>query len=191
MSYGKATPWSVRGYPTRTRRARSAARICSASSYAAAHSAAGTASPCGAGFIDDHSRLVPYAEFFFDEALPRMERVLKVGILRRGLPRAIYVDNGQVYSATQFAAACATLGVHRIQASPYAPEGKGKQERFFETLRLQFLPEVETSDLTTLSALNESLWAWLECLYHSSSAACSARLHADACGRGQARPQRN
>jgi transposase InsO family protein len=117
-------------------------------------------------FIDDHSRLVPYAEFFFDEALPRMERVLKVAILRRGLPRAIYVDNGQVYSATQFAAACATLAVHRIQATPYAPEGKGKQERFFETLRAQFLPEVETSDLTTLSALNESLWAWLECLYH-------------------------
>jgi len=109
---------------------------------------------------------VPYAEFFFDEALPRMERVLKVGILRRGLPKAIYVDNGQVYSATQFAAACATLAIHRIQATPYAPEGKGKQERFFETLRLQFLPEVETSDLTTLSALNESLWAWLECLYH-------------------------
>jgi putative transposase len=117
-------------------------------------------------FIDDHSRLVPYAEFFFEEALPRMERVLKVGILRRGLPRAIYVDNGQVYSATQFAAACATLGVQRIQATPYAPEGRGKQERFFETLRLQFLPEVETSDITTLSALNESLWAWLECLYH-------------------------
>jgi putative transposase len=117
-------------------------------------------------FIDDHSRLVPYAEFFFDEALPRMERVLKVGILRRGLPRAIYVDNGQVYSATQFAAACATLGVQRIQATPYAPEGRGKQERFFETLRLQFLPEVETSDITTLSALNESLWAWLECIYH-------------------------
>ena len=117
-------------------------------------------------FLDDHSRLVPYAEFFFEEALPRMERVLKVGILRRGLPRAIYVDNGQVYAATQFAAACATLGIHRIQASPYAPQGKGKQERFFETLRQQFLPEVETSDITTLSTLNESLWAWLECLYH-------------------------
>ena len=117
-------------------------------------------------FLDDHSRLVPYAEFFFEEALPRMERVLKVGILRRGLPKAIYVDNGQVYSAIQFAAACATLGVQRIQATPYAPEGRGKQERFFETLRAQFLPEVESSDITTLSALNESLWAWLECLYH-------------------------
>jgi len=49
-------------------------------------------------FLDDHSRLVPYAEFFFDEALPRMERVLKVGILRRGVPLAIYVDNGYVES---------------------------------------------------------------------------------------------
>jgi putative transposase len=61
-------------------------------------------------FLDDHSRLVPHAEFFWDEALPRLERVLKVAILRRGLPKAIYVDNGQVYSANQFAAACAALG---------------------------------------------------------------------------------
>lgn len=45
-------------------------------------------------FIDDHSRLVPHAEFFLEEALPRMERVLKVGILKRGIPEAIYVDNG-------------------------------------------------------------------------------------------------
>ena len=45
-------------------------------------------------FLDDHSRLVPYAEFFWDEALPRMERVLRIGILRRGVPQAIYVDNG-------------------------------------------------------------------------------------------------
>ena len=117
-------------------------------------------------FIDDHSRLVPYAEFFFDEALPRLERVLKVALLRRGVPLAVYVDNGQVYSSTQFNAACATLGIQRIQTAPYAPEAKGKQERFFETLRAQFLPEVEASNLTTLTDLNESLWAWLECVYH-------------------------
>lgn len=84
-------------------------------------------------FLDDHSRLVPHAEFFWDEALPRLERVLKVAVLRRGVPQAIYVDNGQVYSANQFAAACATLGIQRIQTAPYSPESKGKQERFFET----------------------------------------------------------
>jgi putative transposase len=86
--------------------------------------------------------------------------------LRRGVPHAVYVDNGQVYSSTQFNAACATLGIQRIQAAPYSPEGKGKQERFFETLRLRFLPEVEVSNLTTLTDLNQSLWAWLECVYH-------------------------
>jgi putative transposase len=117
-------------------------------------------------FLDDHSRLVPYAEFFFDEALPRMERVLKVGILRRGVPAALYVDNGLVYVSNQFGVACAALGIRRIHATPYRPEGKGKQERFFETTRLQFMPEVETSEITSLSELNESFWAWLELVYH-------------------------
>jgi putative transposase len=71
-----------------------------------------------------------------------------------------------VYSSTQFNAACATLGIERIQTAPYSPQAKGKQERWFETLRLQFLPEVEASNITALTDLNESLWAWLECVYH-------------------------
>ena len=71
-----------------------------------------------------------------------------------------------VYSSTQFAAACATLGIQRIQASPYSPQAKGKQERFFATLRAQFLPEVDASDIATLTDLNESLLAWIECVYH-------------------------
>jgi transposase InsO family protein len=119
-------------------------------------------------FLDDHSRLVPYAEFFWDEALPRMERVLKVGMLRRGVPKAIYVDNGKVYAANQFAAACATLNIQRIHSKPYCPEGRGKQERFFETVRLQFMPEVAVSSIATLDDLNQSFWAWLELIYHKA-----------------------
>jgi len=117
-------------------------------------------------FLDDHSRLVPHAEFFWDEALPRLERVLKVAILKRGLPKALYVDNGQVYNAIQFSVACASLGIECIHTAPFSPESKGKQERWFETVRLQFMPEVEASAITTLSELNESFWAWLELVYH-------------------------
>ena len=117
-------------------------------------------------FLDDHSRLIPHAEFFWDEALPRLERVLKLAILKRGLPKALYVDNGQVYNATQFSVACASLGIECIHTAPYSPEAKGKQERFFETVRLQFMPEVETSAIATLADLNESFWAWLELIYH-------------------------
>jgi transposase InsO family protein len=119
-------------------------------------------------FLDDYSRLATYAEFFFDEALPRMERVLKVAMLRRGVPKAIYVDNAKVYAANQFAAACASLGIQRIHSQPYCPEGRGKQERFFETVRLQFMPEVAVSSVATLDELNQSFWAWLELIYHQA-----------------------
>jgi hypothetical protein len=119
-------------------------------------------------FLDDYARLVPYAEFFWDEALPRMERVLKVAMLRRGVPKAIYVDNGKVYAANQFAAAYASLGIQRIHSQPYCPEGRGKQERFFETVRLQFMPEVAVSSIATLDELNQSFWTWLELIYHQA-----------------------
>ena len=122
--------------------------------------------------IDDYSRFVPYAEFFFDEQLPRLERVLKVAILRRGLPKAIYVDNGQVFHAVQFGAACASLNIKKLHSQPYQPEGRGKIERFFGTVREQFLPEVEASGIQQLDDLNTSLWAWLDQVYH-------ARVHTE------------
>ncbi len=123
-------------------------------------------------FIDDHSRLVPYGEFFFDEALPRLERVLKVAILRRGVPNAIYVDNGQIFNATQLRAACASLRIELIFASPYYPQGKGKIEQFWHLVQESFYPEVAASHLTDLDLLNQSFWAWLERIYH-------ARVHGE------------
>ena len=58
------------------------------------------------------------------------------------------------------------MGVQRILATAYYPEGKGKIERFFGFVRAAFLPELETSDVTTLHQLNQSLLAWLEVVYH-------------------------
>jgi putative transposase len=117
-------------------------------------------------FIDDYSRLVPYGEFFYEESLPRLERVLKVAILRRGIPGSIYVDNGKVYVSTQLAAVCATLGIRQIHSTPYTPNTRGKIERFFGTLRGQFLPEVEAAKVVTLDELNSSFQAWVEMVYH-------------------------
>ncbi len=119
-------------------------------------------------FIDDYSRLIPYGEFFFEESLPRLERVLKVAILRRGLPERIYVDNGKVYVSTQLAAACATLGIRQIHSTPYTPNTRGKIERFFGTVRSQFLSEVESARLATLEDLNASFQAWVDLIYHQA-----------------------
>jgi transposase InsO family protein len=119
-------------------------------------------------FIDDHSRLIPYGEFFFEESLPRLERVLKLAILRRGIPARLYVDNGKVYVSTQLAAACASLGIRPIHAAPYSPTSKGKIERFFGTVRSHFLPEADNAKLATLDDLNASFHAWVELVYHQS-----------------------
>jgi len=117
-------------------------------------------------FIDDHSRLVPHAQFYYNEQLPRMEDCLKRAMLRRGCPLAIYVDLAKVYVSDQLNAICATLGIERILGTPYYPEGRGKIERFFQFLQSDFLPELPKASVTTLRQLNESLMAWLEVVYH-------------------------
>lgn len=117
-------------------------------------------------FIDDHTRLVPHAQFYWNEQLPRLEDCFKRAVRRYGAPLAVYVDRGAVYKSKQFDTACATMGVQRILATAYYPEGKGKIERFFGFVRSDFLPELETSDVSTLHQLNQSLLAWLEVVYH-------------------------
>ena len=44
--------------------------------------------------------------------------------------------------------------------------GKGKQERFFRTVRSQLLPTLSDADTASLAALNRRLWAWVETEYH-------------------------
>jgi putative transposase len=118
-------------------------------------------------FIDDHTRLVPHAQFYWNEQLPRLEDCLKRAILRYGCPLAIYADQGHVYRSDQLHAACATLGIQRILARPYSPQAKGKIERFFGFVRSAFLPELATStSVHTLDDLNQSLLAWIEVVYH-------------------------
>ena len=117
-------------------------------------------------FIDDYSRLIPYGEFFFEESLPRLERVLKLALLRRGIPQSLYVDNGKVYVSLQLQAVCATLGIRAIHSTPYTPNTRGKIERFFGTVRSQFLAEVEAAKVATLEELNSSFQAWVERIYH-------------------------
>jgi len=46
-------------------------------------------------FLDDHTRLVPHAQFYWNEQLPRMEDCFKRAILRYGLPLAVYVDRAR------------------------------------------------------------------------------------------------
>jgi hypothetical protein len=76
------------------------------------------------------------------------------------------VDTGAASRAATLQGVCARLGIHLIFCRPYAPEGKGKLERWHRTLRDQFLGELDERHIGSLADLNARLWAWLEQVYH-------------------------
>ena len=119
-------------------------------------------------FIDDATRVIPYAGFALAENTRAFLPVLKQALLRRGLPQRLYVDNGAHYRSQHLALVCAKLGIALIHARPYRPQGKGKIERWFKTVRGQLLTRLAPEDTRSLEALNRRLWAWVEGEYHHS-----------------------
>jgi len=118
--------------------------------------------------LDDATRVVPFAAFALAETTAAFLPVLQQAIVRRGVPKRLYVDNGAAYRCHHLSLVCAKLGITLIHARPYQPQGKGKQERWFRTLRMQLLPTLGAADLGSLEALNRRLWAWIEGEYHHS-----------------------
>jgi putative transposase len=116
--------------------------------------------------IDDHSRRIMHAEFFFEERYPRLERCVQKAVLKYGAPRILYCDNGSVYNAKQFQVICARLGTKLIHAKPYSPESKGKIEKFFQYVDSSFTGEanllINQGKLESLQQLNTYLRSWLE-----------------------------
>ena len=116
-------------------------------------------------FIDDHSRLVPFAAFYWRESLPALEDCFRRAILLRGVPACTYWDNGAVYKALQLRKLAARLRIQIIFSTPYAPEGRGKIERFFGVVKAIFYPEAQATGLTSLADLNRFFAAWLDTHY--------------------------
>lgn len=119
-------------------------------------------------FLDDATRVVPYCAFALSENTQAFLPVFKQALMRRGIPQRLYVDNGANYRSQHLALVCAKLGVALIHARPYQPQGKGKQERWFRTVRAQLLARLSAADTDSLESLNRRLWAWVEGEYHQA-----------------------
>jgi len=115
-------------------------------------------------FIDDMSRLICHAQFYLSENLDCYLDALRQALLTRGLPRKLYVDNGPAFRSFHLHQITASLGIALVHARPYQPQGKGKVERFFRTVRSDFLPAVRAE---SLNDLNLALDCWLRDVYHN------------------------
>ncbi len=118
-------------------------------------------------FIDDFSRTLTGYRWTLAEDTLRLTTALRSGLASRGVPKAVLVDNGSAFVNAQFLRACAVLGIRLIHARPYTPTTKGKIERFFETVRGEFLVELEArGGAADLAELNRLYTAWVEVVYH-------------------------
>lgn len=114
--------------------------------------------------IDDHSRLIPHAQFYLRENIECFRDCLLQALEKRGLPRRIYVDNGSAFRTHQLRYGCARLGIALLHSRPGVPEGRGKTERLYRTIRSQLLPLL--TEATSLEEMNARLAEWIDRDYH-------------------------
>jgi putative transposase len=116
--------------------------------------------------LDDASRLIPHAQFYANQGLDAFLDCLRQAIAARGIPTRLYMDNAKIYRSPQLARIAASIGILIVHTPPYQPEGRGKIERFFRSVREQFLASLDPKVLLSIEQLNERLWHWLDTVYH-------------------------
>jgi transposase InsO family protein len=119
--------------------------------------------------IDDATRLIAHAQFYFEQHLRSLKDCLKQALLKRGVARRFYFDNGKIFRSRLLLQIAARLGIHLIHSRPYRPQGRAKIERWFRTVRQSFLRRVDLARIQDLEHLNRLLFAWIEGEYHVSA----------------------
>jgi putative transposase len=104
---------------------------------------------------------------YFEDTV-RLAAALRPALAARGVPARIYTDNGSAFVDAAVNRAAARLGIKITHSAPGRPEGRGKIERFFRTVREEFLVEIgDGSGVRDLAELNRLFTAWCERVYHA------------------------
>ena len=80
---------------------------------------------CLLATLDDATRVIPYGAFGFSANAAAFLRVFREAVLRRGIPRRLYVDQGACFRSQQLALVCAKLGTALIHARAFPPGREG------------------------------------------------------------------
>ena len=116
-------------------------------------------------FLDDASRVCCHGQFFAAENVDSLVEALERALYKRGVPEALYIDNGSIYTCREIVQICARLGCLLTHTPVRDGAAKGKIERFFRTVREQFL--ARELDLSSLAALNRQFTHWAEEQYNA------------------------
>lgn len=116
-------------------------------------------------FIDDASRLITHAEFFYRDNTEKLVEAFRTALYKRGKPERLYFDNGSNYTSKEILQACVRLNIRLSHAPVRDGAAKGKIERFFRGFRDRFL--VMHDVFESLDQLNHKTQDWIETHYNS------------------------
>lgn len=116
-------------------------------------------------FIDDASRVITHAEFFYRDNTDNMIDAFRSALFKRGKPERLYFDNGSNYTSKEILQACVRLDIRLSHAPVRDGAAKGKIERFFRGFRDRFL--TQHTAFESLADLNEKTQAWIENEYNA------------------------
>lgn len=116
-------------------------------------------------FIDDASRVITHAEFFYRDNTENMTDAFKSALFKRGKPQRLYFDNGSNYKSKEILQACIRLDIHLSHAPIRDGAAKGKIERFFRGFRDRFL--TQHLNFESLDDLNDKTHHWIEDQYNT------------------------
>lgn len=107
--------------------------------------------------IDDASRLITAARIFEADNTINLLSTMKLAVSKYGKPKRFNFDNGSNYKNAQINIVTARLGVGVHYCRPYNPEAKAKIERWFKTLKSQWMSTLNYSEFHSVEEYQISL----------------------------------
>jgi putative transposase len=116
--------------------------------------------------IDDHSRLICHAQWYFTETTRDLVHGFSQALMRRGLPRLLMSDNGSAMTSAEFTQGLSRLGINHATTMAYSPNQNGKIESWWGQVESTLMAMLERKKDITLNELNRITHAWIEMDYH-------------------------
>ena len=112
--------------------------------------------------IDDASRFIVGVDVFFNDNFVNLMSVMKSAVSKFGVPKVWNFDNGPGYRNKQMEMLSARIGSTIHYCRPYSPVQKAKIERWFRTLKDQWMATLNMKDFHTLDELRGSLLTYVK-----------------------------
>ncbi len=129
--------------------------------------------------LDDASRFITGIDIFFNDNFVNLMSVMRSAVAKYGRPKVLNFDNGKSYRNRQMELLAARIGTTLSYCQPYMPTGKAKIERWFRTMKDQWMASLDMRDFHSLDELRGSLSAYVQRYNQSPHASLHGRSPQD------------